>query len=323
MPCLKYPPRGFMLSDVTPTRSRRAVRRERTVAIMSDRRSGIPMPRRASVAVACAAVAGVVVSLGGCAALGGAPASVALSETAGYPTDAPVAEPIADNSWRGEPVGWLAEDRATITIVSYGSSGCPFIATSIEVVDETSVAVSLQKRPAYACTDDLAPHTHVLAVPSGWGAGDGPYSATVARLGATYGSTEPALSTVELWPLPPEESIAVLVTRGLPVDVTLPVDSLEKGEPLAFWGPDRASLRVITWGSSSCPPPALSLDVVSASELALVFGALPPLACTADFAPTTHVLAVPAGLDAGTATIGITIEQRDAASLEYRIPITD
>lgn len=279
------------------------------------------MPHRAS---GIAFLVGMVAVLTGCAGIGLPPASVALSDTAGFPADAPIAQPFDDPTWAGEPVGWLADDRSTLTIVSYGSSSCPFIATAIEVVDETELSIDLRQAPAQACTDDLAPHTHVLAVPAGWGEGEGPYSAVVARFADAFGASEPTLSTILLWPVTPESgSIAVETVRGVPDDVTLPEGSLDKGDPLAYWGEGRATLRVITWGSSSCPPPALSLDVVSPSELALVFGALPPVACTADFAPTTHVLEVPEGLDAGTVTLAITIEQRDAASLQYRIPISD
>ncbi len=287
---------------------------------VSAPRSGLRMLRRASCIAAASLVA---VASAGCAGPAGAPVSVALSEAPGFPVDAPIAEPLFDDDWRGQPVGWLADDRETITIVSYGSSSCRYLATAIEVVDESEVSIELRQGAAQACTDDLAPRTHVLAVPDGWGAGEGPYSAVVARFTDAFGSTEPVLSTVALWPLPTDESIAVTVTRGVPDDVTLPEGSLDKGDPLAFWGAGRDSLRVITWGSSSCPPPALSLGVVSPAELALVFGALPLQACTADFAPTTHVLAVPDGLDAGTVVLGITIEQRDAASLLYSIPIAD
>ncbi len=321
MPCLKYPPRGFMLSDVTPTRSRRAVRRERTVTAMNTgaARSGLTMLGRA---FGVAAMALAAVMLIGCAGDSGAPVSVAVSEAAGFPADAPIAEPLFDEQWRGEPVGWLADDRVTVTIVSYGSSGCPYIATAIEVVDDAEVSVELRQAPAYACTDDLAPRTHVLAVPEGWGAGEGPYVAQVARLDDAFGPSEPALSSVVLWPLPVAgQTIAIETIRGVPDDITVPDGALDRGEPLAYWGADRETLRVITWGSSSCPPPALSLDLVSSTELALVFGAQPPRACTADFAPTTHVFGVPEGLDLGTVFLTITIELGEAPSLQYRVPI--
>ena len=162
----------------------------------------------------------------------------------------------------------------------------------------------------------------------GWGRGNGPYVAEVARVLDAFGTSDPYTVGVTIWPWHEGspgagETKALETIRGIPDNITLPDDAFDLGEPLAFWGPDRASLRVVTWGSSSCPPPALSLDVMSATELALVFGALPPQACTADFAPTTHVLAVPLGLDSGAVMLSITIEQADGASQQYDLPIAD
>lgn len=262
--------------------------------------------------------------LAGCAGIGGAPTSVALTEQAGFPADAPIGEPLWDQNWRGEPVGWLADDRATITVVSYGSSSCPYIATAIAVIDDATVAIELRQAPAEACTDDLAPRTHVLAVPEGWGEGDGPYTADVTRMLDAFGATDPDRSTIDLWPWPEPPTIAVQTLRGVPDDITLPPDALESGEPLAFWGPDRQSLRVVTWGSSSCPPPAISLTLVDAALLSLVFGPLPAgRACTADFAPTTHVLGVPDGVGSDAVTLDIAFEQRDGSAQRFSIPISD
>jgi hypothetical protein len=199
----------------------------------------------------------------------------------------------------------------------------------------------------------------VLAVPEDWGQGaDGPYSAQIAR---SSDGTNPIISSqsiITLWPLPTpgapvNESIAIETLRGVPTDITLPDNAVDEGAPLAFWGEDRATLRVITWGSSSCPPPALSLDTTSASAsastpkptpplpptptptptptlgLSVVFGVVPPVVCTADFAPTTHIFRSPAGIESSDGTgssavmLTITIEQRDATNLEYRIAIAD
>lgn len=231
--------------------------------------------------------------------------------------------PLFDDNWRGEPIGWLDDNRETITVVSYGSSTCPLVATAISAIDDSTVVIDLRHAPAQACTDDLAPYTHVLAVPAGWGQGEGPYVATFVRTLDAFGSDGSVETTTQLWPWPEPQSIAVQTLPGLPDDITLPSDALEKGAPLAYWGPSRASLRVITWGSSSCPPPALSLDLTASSELALVFGALPPRACTADFAPTTHVFGVPNGLDPGVVFLTITIELSDAPSVQFRAPIAD
>jgi hypothetical protein len=317
--------------------------------------------------------------LTGCAGVSTAPAAGVLSETAGFPANAPFDEQSlaalnygeagSGQPGSAEPLGWLAEDRATVTIVSYWSSTCPLSVTAIEIIDDTRLSIVLQPTPAPApapaqgCTDDLAPRTHVLAVPEDWGQGaDGPYSAQIAR---SSDGTNPIISSqsiITLWPLPTpgapvNESITIDTLRGVPSDITLPDNALDEGVPLAFWGEDRATLRVITWGSSSCPPPALSLDTTSASastptptptptptltptltlpptptqvlELSVVFGVVPPVVCTADFAPTTHVFRSPAGVESSDGTgpsavmLTITIEQRDATNLEYRIAITD
>jgi hypothetical protein len=330
--------------------------------------------------------------LTGCAGVSTAPAAGVLSETAGFPANAPFDEQSlaalnygeagSGQPGSAEPLGWLAEDRATVTIVSYWSSTCPLSVTAIEIIDDTRLSLVLQPAPAPApeppqgCTEDLAPRTHVLAVPEGWGqgadadadvdagtgtdsgdsSGDGPYSAQIAR---SSDGTNPIISSqsiITLWPLPTpgapvNESIAIETLRGLPTDIMLPDNALDEGVPLAFWGEDRATLRVITWGSSSCPPPALSLDTTSASasastptptptltlpptptqvlELSVVFGVVPPVVCTADFAPTTHVFRSPAGVESSDGTgssavmLTITIEQRDATHLDYRIAIAD
>jgi hypothetical protein len=315
------------------------------------------------------------IMLTGCAGVSTAPAAGVLSETAGFPANAPFDEqslaalnyggPGSGQPGSADPLGWLAEDRATATIVSYWSSTCPLTVTAIEIIDDTRLSIVLQPAPAPApeppqgCTEDLAPRTHVLAVPEGWGqGGDGPYSAQIAR---SSDGTNPIISSqsiITLWPLPTpgapvNESIAIDTFRGVPSDITLPDNALDEGAPLAFWGEDRATLRVITWGSSSCPPPALSLDTTSASasastptptptptptlpptptptlELSVVFGVVPPVVCTADFAPTTHVFRSPPGIESSDGTgssavmLTITIEQRDATHLEYRIAITD
>ncbi|MBA4247245.1 MAG: hypothetical protein C0444_02995 [Microbacterium sp.] len=296
----------------------RSLTLERGFRMPSHRRFA---PAAVRVTVVGSLVAAVALSATGCAGLPGSPVSVALSEGPGFPRNAPISEPLFDNNWRGEPVGWLDDNRETITVVSYGSSTCPLVATAITVIDDSTVAIDLRQAPAQACTDDLAPYTHVLAVPAGWGQGEGPYAATFDRALDAFGPTGSIQTTAQLWPWPEPTSIAVQTLSGLPDDITIPSDALEKGAPLAFWGMDRASLRVITWGSSSCPPPALSLDLVSSTELALVFGALPPRACTADFAPTTHVFGVPEGLDLGTVFLTITIELGEAPSLQYRVPI--
>jgi hypothetical protein len=283
-----------------------------------------PARSRAVSAFVAALAAGALMTLTGCAAPGGAPVTVALTEAPGFPADAPIGEPLFDDTWAGEPVGWLADDRSTITIVSYGSSSCPFIATAIEELDASTVAIELRQAPAQACTDDLGPRTHVLATPEGWGTGDGPYTAEVTRALDAFGDAQPVTDAVQLWPWPQASTIAIETVRGVPEGIVLPIDALEKGEPLAFWGPDRQSLLVVTGGPARGPPPAIMLSAIGTTELELVFGPLPAgRACTADFAPTTHVLDVPEGLDAGAITLAVRFEQPDGSAQRYSISISD
>lgn len=285
-------------------------------------RSGLRMLRRASGITAVAIVAAV---LSGCAGLSGAPVSVALSEQQGFPADAPIGEPFDDPNWAGQPVGWLAEDRATITIVSYGSSGCPYIATAISVVDDAELSIELRQGAAYACTDDLAPRTHVLEVPEGWGDGDGPYAAQIVRRADAFGPSEPVLSTVVLWPVPVAgETIAIETIRGVPDDMALPDDALDRGEPLAYWGADRATLRVITWGSSSCPPLVRSAVLRAPTIIDVVLVPGPGEICTSDFAPTTHVLVTPAGVDpTADVTLDVLLENDARPDQSFTVAIAD
>jgi len=297
---------------------------------------GIRMVRRASVAsppvvlptiVATAIVTAVVVTLSGCAALSSEPVSVALSEQQGFAPDAPIGDPFDDPNWIGQPVGWLAEDRATITIISYGSSGCPYIVTAVEVLDEAQLSIELRHNAGQACSDDLAPRTHVLAVPEGWGAGEGPYSAQIVRRGDVFGPGDLALSTAVLWPVAVTvagETIAIDTIRGVPDDITLPDGAPDRGEPLAYWGVGRATLRVITWGSSSCPPLVRSAVRAEPMSIDVAFLPSPGEFCTADFSPTTHVLVTPAGIDpTGDVTVTVLLENNKRPDQAFSIAIWD
>lgn len=275
-----------------------------------------------------AVIATTAVMLAACAGTEAAPDSVALLESAGFPADAPIVEPLFDDSWAGEPVGWLASDRQTITIVSYGSSSCPFIATAIDVLDDSAVVIDLRQARAEACTDDLAPRTHVLTTPEGWGRADGPYRAELSRSLDAFGPSDAIVTTLTLWPVPEpavieRPTVAFDTVRGLPEGITVPEDQLDAGEPLAVWGDNRATIEVVTWGSSGCPPPAVSIRTVAEDELAVVFGAIAPRPCTADFAPTTHRLLVPPGIGSGPTTLAMTIEFDGAEPTQYRIAVVE
>ncbi len=122
----------------------------------------------------------------------------------------------------------------------------------------------------------------------------------------------------------PTDSIAREVVRGTPDDIALTEEDLERGEPLAFWSEDRAALRVVTWGSSGCPPVAQSFAATTAGEAALDFAPNPAEFCTADFAPSTHVLDTPSDVDsAAELTLLVTIVDGTGGSESFRVPVQE
>ncbi len=127
----------------------------------------------------------------GCSGLGGTPVSVALSEVQGIPSDAPVTEPWNDPEWAGEPIGWVSDGGDTLTVITFGSSSCPYIAVRVEVLTVRQLAIDFEKAPAEACTDDLAPRTHVFAVPEGLDSSSNGLEAEVSLADTAWGPAEP------------------------------------------------------------------------------------------------------------------------------------
>jgi len=289
------------------------------------------MMRRHSL-TASATLLGVLL-MAGCSGSGGTPTSVALSEAQGLPPDAPVSEPWNDSDWRGEPLAWVSDEGETLTVVTFGSSSCPYIAVSIEVLTARQLAIGFEKGPAEACTDDLAPRTHVFAVPEGVDTASAGLEAEVSLADTAFGPADPTVLSVPILPLgsaapadpvaEPVDSIALEVVRGTPADIALDEADLENGGPLAFWGDDRATIRVVTWGSSGCPPIARSLQPAEPGIAVLDFARNPAEFCTADFAPTTHVLATPEGVDTDDLALTVTIEEHGGTVAEFRVPIRD
>ncbi|WP_125773129.1 hypothetical protein [Antribacter gilvus] len=81
--------------------------------------------------------------------------------------------------------------------------------------------------------------------------------------------------------------------RGLPDGVPGSMDSPAG----AAWSPEEGLLYVVTYGSSSCP--SLAEPEATADGGTVTVSLLPPKdgMCTMDWAPTTTVVAVPAGTD--------------------------
>jgi len=122
----------------------------------------------------------------------------------------------------------------------------------------------------------------------------------------------------------PAGSIATETIRGVAPGVTL-TDNEGLGEtPIAVWTDDRATLTVITWGSSGCPSVPRSLEVATESVLVLRFAPPTDQACTADFAPTSHVLTTPAGVGAGAVTADMIFEARQGEDpFAISVPVRD
>lgn len=269
----------------------------------------------------------------GCSSLTGPPASVALSEEQGIPADAPIVEPWNDPQWSGEPLGWVSDDGETLSVVTFGSSSCPYIAVRIEVLTVRQLAIFFQKGPAEACTDDLAPRTHVFAVPEGLDSTANGLEAEVSLADNAFGDAEPTVVNMPFLPIgstapltpptPVVESIALEVVRGTPADIVLDDSDLNRGTPLAFWGDDRATIRVVTWGSSGCPPIARSFLPAEPGIVVLDFAQNPAEFCTADFGPTTHVLETPAGVDTDGLALTVLISAADGTAEEFAVSIRD
>lgn len=122
----------------------------------------------------------------------------------------------------------------------------------------------------------------------------------------------------------PAASIATETIRGVPSEVTLTETEGLGEEPIAVWTDDRATLTVITWGSSGCPSVPRSLEAPSESMLVLRFAAPTDQVCTSDFAPTSHVLTTPSGVGSGAVSIDMIFEARQGETpTEVTVPVRD
>lgn len=262
----------------------------------------------ASVGAVTVAISSLLL-VSGCASFPGAPGpsqptSIAISEAPGWPADAPYPQP----AWEGPigPAAWWGEDRETITIISFGSSSCPFVATELAALAEDRVSAVFVKTSAEACTDDLAPHTHVLSTPDGLSTG--PVTAEVQWREPRTDDTdwvqefEIAIDDPDQTPPDPPPSAAINEYAGLPAEIPEPDwESLTAETLLAYWlspplefGTER-ELTIVTFGSSTCPTIPTAVDAGLASDTIGVTlqSRNPEGVCTADLSPFTSVLAIP------------------------------
>jgi hypothetical protein len=104
--------------------------------------------------------------------------------------------------------------------------------------------------------------------------------------------------------------------RGLPQGVA---ESMDSAAGVA-WSPEPGLLYVVTYGSSSCP--SIAEAEATAADAGVTVTLLPPDPgmCTMDWAPTTTVVAVPAGTDE---TVPMTVVLGEHGTVEVPPRTTD
>jgi len=278
--------------------------------------SAKPPVRVAAIALAVASA----VVMGGCATPTAAPDPVALSAQQGWPeAEAPRPAPLID-TYPTPPVGWVAPEGDRFWLVTWGSGSCVFDATEVEAVDGSTVAVRFEQAPAEACTDDLAPRAHELAVPEEL-VGSLETAEVVlvesafAHLGGEAEQTEWTVDLVGGWFVTIAESFAPGLAEGVP-----PGDP-ESFRPRVLAGSSGGPIVLVTYGSSGCPglPTAAAIE---GDVLAITVEPRPAEVCTADMAPTTSFFPAPEGFDPERVTTArvTTVDRVDGESVES-VPI--
>lgn len=115
--------------------------------------------RRRTIATVFAAAA-VAFALAGCSAA----SSIATETVRGVPSGVT----LTDEEQSGEqPVAVWTDNRETLTVMTWGSSSCPPVPTSLEL--EAALLINLRFAPPteQVCTADYAPTSHVFTTPDG------------------------------------------------------------------------------------------------------------------------------------------------------------
>ena len=79
------------------------------------------------------------------------------------------------------------------------------------------------------------------------------------------------------------------------------------------------NLSLVTYGSSSCPPVVVGVEAVSAGVIGIALDASAEGPCTADMAPTTHTVPLPAGVMERPTTVQISYVNEP---WEYTVPVS-
>jgi hypothetical protein len=92
-----------------------------------------------------------------------------------------------------------------------------------------------------------------------------------------------------------------------------------EGGPIVSWLDEGETFAVTTFGSSSCPPVATSIDQTEGTAVVIHFESASASACTADMGPTTHEFTMPEPTAARPVAVTLTWAESDdstALSLE-------
>ncbi len=75
---------------------------------------------------------------------------------------------LTDDEQMGEqPVAVWTDNRVTLTVVTWGSSSCPPVPTSLEVESVALLKLRFAPPTDQPCTADFAPTSHVFETPDG------------------------------------------------------------------------------------------------------------------------------------------------------------
>lgn len=119
-------------------------------------------PRRWMAATALVLVTAFAIS--GCSAS----SSIATDTVRGLPEGVT----LTDAEQLGEqPVAIWTDNRVTLTVVTWGSSSCPPVPTSLEVESAPLLQLRFAAPTDQACTTDYAPTSHVFTTPDGFSFG--------------------------------------------------------------------------------------------------------------------------------------------------------
>ena len=103
--------------------------------------------------------AATVVLLAACSSGGGGSVAVSVEKgaPAGWDADAGTSD--------GTPIaGWIVEQKS-FAVVTWGSSGCPPVATSLSAESSDQIRIVFAAPEQEVCTADFAPTTHTFNLP--------------------------------------------------------------------------------------------------------------------------------------------------------------